>query len=97
MSTTPNKSNPPGAMLVRVGALLLPHAERDDWRNEWMAELEWAWRGAPNTRGSWRDALRLRVRCLGAILDAAILRRRRHSAGTQRSTSVAHDAAFAVR
>ena len=97
MSATPSVSNPPGATLVRLGALLLPRAERDEWRDEWMAELEWAWRAAPNARRTWRDGLGLRVRCLGAIVDAVALRRRRRAEGARCANSVKHDAAFAVR
>lgn len=97
MSTGPNDSNPPGTSLVRLGAMLLPHPARDEWRNEWMAELEWAWRASPDARRTWRDAFRLRFRCLGAIVDALILRRRHRSADAPRGNSVAHDAAFAVR
>src|SRR5690242_4115966 len=95
MSTSPRTSPPPGATLVRLGAMLLPRAERDEWLAEWMAELEWTWRASPNAARTWRDASKLRLRCLGAIVDAVVLRRR--AADSARGNSIAHDAAFAVR
>ncbi len=88
-------STVPGATLVRAAARLLPASHRDEWAAEWLGELESAWRSAP---GSPRpDAFRLRVRCLGAFIDAFAFRLRIARSNARRSGSVANDVRFAVR
>jgi predicted permease len=92
---------PPGATLVRLAARILPAAHRDEWLAEWLAELEWSWRGDPEARlspsPSFRNAFRLRLRCVGAIADAALLRRRLRRGEDARPHSIANDVRFAVR
>lgn len=90
-------ANPPGSTLVRLAARLLPASRRDEWIAEWIAELEWTWRGDPNAGQSVGDALRLRLRCLGAMSDALSLRRRLHRDESARSNTLAGDVRFAVR
>jgi putative ABC transport system permease protein len=60
--------------LIRAASALVPRAEREDWRREWLAEIDAelaAGRHWPRRR---RTAPALR--CLGAFLDAAWLRLR---------------------
>jgi putative ABC transport system permease protein len=68
---------PPGSMVVRLAAPLVPAWRRADWRAEWDAELHWAWREAQRRGEStpW-TTLRLLWRSLGAAIDALWLRRR---------------------
>ena len=87
----------PGETLVRLAAYALPASRREEWLAEWLAELEWNWRGDPQARRSPRDAFRLRLRCVGAIVDAVTLRRRIERGDESRSHSMAGDAWFAVR
>ena len=56
--------------LVAAAALLVPAAERDDFRREWRAEIEWLAHEAPH-HSSGRAALR----ACGAFIHAVWLRR----------------------
>ena len=95
--TTHERRRLPGETLVRLAALALPRSRRDEWLAEWLAELEWTWRGDPVAQRSSRDAFRLRLRCVGAFADAVALRRRTHRGDESRSHRIASDAQFAIR
>lgn len=58
--------------LVRIAAVLAPAERRQDWRQEWFAELCYRERFLRET-SQWnrREAWRLIRRCLGAFPDAA--------------------------
>lgn len=77
----------PGTRLIALLARVVPRAQRDDWRAEWLAEL------AHSDLSPWR----LRVRALGAASDALWLRR--HHGGRVRlePSMLAHDVRFAAR
>ncbi len=99
MSALNSMRRVPGSTMVRLAAQLLPESHRDDWTAEWIAELDSAWRSGDGARQSHRDAFLLRVRCLGAFLDAFVLRvrlGRSHAAGS-RAGLIANDVRFAVR
>src|SRR5574339_488641 len=61
--------------LVRAIATLVPLASRDDWRAEWEAEIRHRWIHMHRDRRRWRSRLDLVRRVLGAVPDAAWLRR----------------------
>ncbi len=58
--------------LVRVAARLVPRARREDWRQEWFAEIWHRWQFFYHA-GAWngREALRLVRNSMGAFADAA--------------------------
>jgi len=97
MNRRTSQARLPGATLVRLAAHLLPAAHRDEWVAEWLAEVEWTWRGDVNARRSPGEALRLCLRCLGAFADAAVLRRHLRRAESARAHTIAGDLRFAVR
>ena len=88
------RQRPPGSTILAAIAHIVPRAYRDDWSAEWNAEIANAW-----SRRSANDAslaTQLRIRCLGAALDALWLRR--HYTITSRRTSMlGHDIRFAAR
>jgi putative ABC transport system permease protein len=77
----------PGSWLVRQLARVVPPSHRDDWRNEWLAEL------AHSTLPPWR----LRLRVVGAIIDALWLARHRGAWARVDSTRIVHDVRYAAR
>lgn len=83
-------------LVVRLFSILVPAARREQWRAEWVAELEHAWRVAP---GRGRGAVSLRVglliRAAGSLPDALWLRWR-HGA-LRRSGHALRDATRALR
>ncbi len=80
-------------MLATI-ALLVPRSHRDDWSAEWNAEIANAW--AQRSGNDAAIATQLRIRCLGAALDALWLRR--HYTITPRRTSMlGHDIRYAAR
>jgi hypothetical protein len=74
--STPAATPPPGLALVRAISPIVPAQRRDEWIAEWEGELEYARRDARLRAEppaiTW---IRLTLRCLGAISDAAWLRR----------------------
>lgn len=77
----------PGSWLVRQLARVVPPSYRDDWRDEWLAEL------AHSTLPPWR----LRLRVVGAIIDALWLARYRGTWARVDSTRIVHDVRYAAR
>ncbi|MGH7505268.1 MAG: ABC transporter permease, partial [Longimicrobiales bacterium] len=67
---------PPGARLIGWIARLVPSVRREDWRSEWLAELQHA-HGERVGFGHalWRIRLALNARCSGALTDALWLYR----------------------
>jgi putative ABC transport system permease protein len=62
--------------LLRVFALLVPSGSRRDWRAEWEAEVHHRWSTIEGgQRFDWSDRMDLFRRSLGALPDAAWLRR----------------------
>jgi putative ABC transport system permease protein len=62
--------------LLRLFASVVPRASRDDWRREWDAEVRHRWRVLEGRRAlDWRAQMDLVRRALGALPDAAWLRR----------------------
>ena len=62
--------------LVRVFSVLVPGRARRDWRQEWEAEIQHRGdRLEARDRDNWRDQMDLGARTLGALPDAAWLRR----------------------
>ncbi len=57
-------------MIVRVASWMVPHRARLEWRKEWGAELDCAWR-TPQSKDRFGSCAGLRRRCCGAFLDAA--------------------------
>ena len=88
MSGRSSTGHLPGETLVRLAALALPDSHRDEWIAEWLAELEWAWRGDPNARRSAR-------RCVPSPLAVPRRDRRRRDAPppdpARRRCPIAHD------
>jgi putative ABC transport system permease protein len=90
----PTRPRPPGSSLLAAIAFLVPASHREGWLAEWNAELAHAW--GCRSGSDRRLATRLRLRCLGAIVDALWIRR--HSTNTSRRTSMfAHDVRYAAR
>jgi len=85
--STPRKSRPPGSWLVRQLARVVPRSHRDNWRDEWIAEL------AHSSLSPWR----LRLRALGATVDALWLARHHRAWARLDSTRFAHDVRYAAR
>ena len=86
------RRHPPGATLLRLIARTLPVGERADWLAEWMGEAAYARAADPSLAG----AMRLRLRCLGALRDALWMRRHRSDSGGA-SLMLSADLRFAVR
>jgi putative ABC transport system permease protein len=62
--------------LVRLFSIVVPRAVRDDWRREWEAEVRHRWRRLDEGHDlDWRTRMDLVRRALGALPDAAWLRR----------------------
>jgi predicted permease len=88
------RADVPGAGIVRALAPLVPRARRAEWRAEWEGELAWAAReGGRRGEPAPLTAFRLRWRALGALPDAAWLRRHHHSGGPV----LANDLRYAAR
>jgi predicted permease len=63
-------------MLVKVFAALVPPRSREDWRAEWDAEVRHRWSLLERRQHlDWRNQMDLIRRALGALPDAAWLRR----------------------
>jgi hypothetical protein len=58
--------------MIRVAAKLVPAAQREDWRREWLAEIWHRWQFLFHA-DAWdrREAARLVHNCVGAFADAA--------------------------
>jgi len=80
-------ARPPGSWLIRQLARVVPRARRDEWRDEWLAEL------AHSSLPAWR----LRLRALGAVVDALWMARHHSAWARLDSTRFAHDMRYAVR
>ena len=78
---------PPGSWLVRQASRVVPRSHRDSWRDEWIAEL------SHSSLSPWR----LRIRALGAIVDAAWIARHHSAWSRLDSTRFAHDVRYAAR
>jgi putative ABC transport system permease protein len=88
------RARPPGSTIIAAIAHIVPQSHREDWTAEWNGEIGNAW--SRRSENDARFATRLRVRCLGALIDALWLRR--HSTITSRRTSMlGHDIRYAVR
>jgi hypothetical protein len=57
-------------LILRVASWMVPRQSRADWKQEWEAELAFAWQILQSDSQAWA-ARRLRWRCCGAFLDAA--------------------------
>jgi putative ABC transport system permease protein len=73
--------------LVRRVARLVPSPHREGWRDEWISEL------THSTLPPWR----LRLRALGAIVDAVWIARHHGAWSRLDSTRFAHDVRYAAR
>jgi len=63
-------------LLVRLVSVIVPTASREDWRAEWDAEVRWRWdQLAASGALDWRTRMDLFRRAMGALPDAAWLRR----------------------
>ncbi len=63
-------------LLVRLVSAIVPTASRDDWRAEWDAEVRWRWDQLTDSGAlDWRTRMDLFRRAMGALPDAAWLRR----------------------
>ena len=79
--------------LVRLFAALVPSASRQDWRREWDAEVRHRWRLLDARHGlDWRAQADLVRRSMGALPDAAWLRRQ-----FTMDAEVVHDLRHGVR
>ncbi len=68
----------PHLWLIRVVGVIVPRRLRDDWRQEWEAELQYREEMlAEWDRLDWRNKLDLLRRSLGAFWDALLLQPRR--------------------
>lgn len=86
----------PGVRLIGLIAPLVPWSKRDEWLAEWRAELTHSWershvRGTPG----WPAAFALRLRCVGALPDAWVMRR--HNGGVSMWRSDVRQALRGVR
>jgi putative ABC transport system permease protein len=61
--------------IVALTSVVVPRAERDEWRREWEAELEHRWATTRRRQTDWRSGMDLIRRASGAFPDAAWLRR----------------------
>ncbi|MEP6493389.1 MAG: ABC transporter permease [bacterium] len=95
-NTAHRDARPPGTLLLHAIARFVPPSHRDEWLAEWTAEVTHAWRshrdGDANTLAAWS----LRMRCLGAAIDALWFRRR-YGASSRRTNMLAHDLRYAAR
>jgi putative ABC transport system permease protein len=82
----------PGSGLLRAFARLVPSSHRSDWLAEWSAEVTHAWTEQEDDL----LALRLRLRCVGAVVDALWLRRH-YNTSSRRTSMLAHDIRYAAR
>jgi putative ABC transport system permease protein len=79
--------------VIRACAVLVPAGERAEWRQEWDAELRHRWGLLGRRRElTWRARMHLFRRALGALPDAAWLRRQFTS-----DAEAVHDAAHTFR
>jgi predicted permease len=78
-------------VLIRLGRAIVPGAYRDDWTREWQAELHYRAASLPRG-GPARGRLDLVVRCAGALVHAAWLRKEEWSL-----TVLYQDLKYAVR
>src|SRR5678809_49462 len=83
----PIGGRPPGSWLIRQLARIIPRAHRESWRDEWIGEL------SHSPLPPWR----LRLRALGAIVDALWLARHHSSWARLDSTRFGHDVRYAAR
>jgi putative ABC transport system permease protein len=80
-------------LLVRLFAALVPSRSRHDWRTEWEAEVRHHWDSLDSGhRLDWRTRMDLFRRTLGALPDAAWLRRQLTA-----DADVVHDVRHGVR
>ena len=85
----------PGLSIVRLASRLVPESHRDEWIAEWTAEVVHAWHhreDGSDVGSGWS----LRLRCAGALRDAAWMRQRHHTA-TPRASMFGHDFRYALR
>jgi putative ABC transport system permease protein len=76
---------------------LVPSPQRADWLAEWSAEVTHVWLDYTGDQSERRKlALRLRLRCTGAFIDALWLRRH-HSPLPRRTSMFTHDIRYAAR
>ena len=78
--------------IVRAAAWLVPASRRDEWRREWDAELQHEVRRSTRRPAPLRSAIRLLARALGAVPDAAWIRRQ-----FTLDADAVHDIAHGVR
>ena len=78
--------------IVRVVAMLVPAAVRDEWMREWNAELQHSAHRRRGPNHTWRTHMDLISRALGSLPDAAWIRRQ-----FTLDADAVHDAAHAVR
>jgi putative ABC transport system permease protein len=89
-----SRRDPPALVLclalVRLASRIVPRRDRDQWRDEWEGELRHRWRhGRVATR---RHEARMVRRSLGAVVDAAWIRRQ-----FTLDAEIVHDASHGVR
>jgi putative ABC transport system permease protein len=78
--------------IVRAAALLVPRAERDGFRREWTAEIVHGHRDSLDAHSPMEAHMSLVRRSLGALPDAAWLRRQ-----FTRDSELVHDVRFGLR
>jgi putative ABC transport system permease protein len=76
--------------LVRLAARIVPHRDREPWQMEWEAELRYRW--SPRVRMSRTGEIHMVRRSLGAVVDAAWIRRQ-----FTLDADLVHDAAHGIR
>jgi putative ABC transport system permease protein len=77
-------------LLVRLAARIVPKRDREPWQMEWEAELRYRW--SPRLRMSRTGEMHMVRRSLGAVVDAAWIRRQ-----FTLDADVVHDAAHGIR
>lgn len=78
---------------IRVISTVVPRASRQDWRDEWEAEVRYRWESFhSHERLDWRIRMDLFRRVLGSLPDAAWLRRQLTA-----DADVVHDLKHGVR
>jgi putative ABC transport system permease protein len=80
----------PGSAIISIAAWLVPIERRDDWIEEWQAELDYAWEHRDTPTRTTR--LGLLIRALGAVPDALEMRR-----DLRGDPMLGHDLRIAVR
>lgn len=98
-NSKPGRVDTPAAALVRLAAFLVPGAERERWKNEWLAELAWAWknprRELPTAAHRLAHWIGLCLTALGTLPDALEMQR---TFGERRMPlHITHDIRFAWR